>query len=106
MPFISADGTIVEAELTNVCILYDPTDGNVIHRHEVVTFPGGMKDEADKVEATAYRVAAQLGHDISRLKALHVAPGTYVSHMDYAVDTKAVRLVVRAESPFMQSSTS
>jgi len=79
-------GKTLEPESIKSCVLYDPSDGRIVHQHEVVNFPGAKAVENEEIESKAVRLAAKLGHDISKLKALHLS-GAFPSDKRYRVDT-------------------
>jgi hypothetical protein len=85
-------GKALEVKSLQACILYDSDDGSVAHRHEVVNFADAVKTDAE-VQADAYRLASQLGLDVTRLKALIPPAGTYSSQKAYKLDVKSQELV-------------
>lgn len=85
-------GKALEVKSQQVCILYDPSDGSVAHRHEVVNFADATETDAE-VQADAYRLAGQLGFDVTKLKALIPPAGSYSSQKTYKVDVKSRELV-------------
>jgi hypothetical protein len=87
------NGQMLQAEAAGACFLYDAKDGRIIHQHEVINFPGAPRSEEKDIEAAATRVAAQMGHDTSGLKALHVKAGEYSPQKDYRVDISSGRLI-------------
>jgi len=52
-----AGGKVLEPQSMKSCILYDPSDGRIVHHHEVVSFPGANEVEEKEVETTTRRIA-------------------------------------------------
>jgi hypothetical protein len=86
-------GAMLEVESTRTCVLYDKNDGRIVHQHEVVNFRGAKRAEDTEVEAVASRMAAQLGHDVSNVKALHFSSDEYSTEKCYKIDTESLRLI-------------
>jgi hypothetical protein len=38
-------GQTLAPESIRICVLYDPSDGRIVHIHKVVTYPGGEDSE-------------------------------------------------------------
>ena len=69
-------------------------DGRIVHQHEVVNFRGAKRAGGTEVEAVAAsRMAAQLGHDVSNVKALHFSSDEYSTEKCYKIDTGSLRLI-------------
>ena len=91
------EGKKLAPEYERVCILYDPSDGHVVHRHTFTKFAGGKDMSEKEVEGRALEIARKRGHDVGKLKALHVSPTEHSNAKNYRIDTKSLRLV---EIPF------
>jgi hypothetical protein len=85
-------GKMLEPESTRTCFLYDPSDGRIVHQHEVINFPGARQVEDKEVESTTLRLAGKLGYDTSKLLTLHLS-GALPGDKLYKVDTKSRTLV-------------
>ena|SRR5581483_4090138 len=77
------------------CILYDKR-GNVVHRHQVVTFPGGRRINQSQMESRTLELAARAKGEVSGLKAIHVKEEEYDPSKLYKVDVKSKRLIEQA----------
>jgi|HubBroStandDraft_1064217.scaffolds.fasta_scaffold722137_1 protein-tyrosine-phosphatase len=94
---IVIDSKVVEAPPVRICLLYDKTDGRIIHGHKVLSFSKTKLTDKD-IEARALALAKQLGKDISNVKALHVQEKDFDQSAVYKVDTKKGTLV-KVEAP-------
>ena len=83
----------VTAEESDVCVLYDPKSGAIVHLHQQMTFPGGRKPSRAELEAQALQHAEKSRGTGLRLKALHVPAQQYEPTKCYKVHVKALRLV-------------
>jgi hypothetical protein len=92
-------GQTLAPESIQICVLYDPSDGRIVHTHKVVTYPGGKTVNEKQVEARAMELVAKTGVDTSKLRALQVPPEDYSPTAAYQVDTKSMRLVARTIPP-------
>lgn len=81
------------------CVVFDPTDGEIHHIHDVVTFEGGEAVSDYEVEQRALGLAAERGLDSSTLKTIHVDPEQLEPGRRYAVDPDRSALVPRSELP-------
>lgn len=86
-------GPLLEPESITACFLFEPKTGRIVHRHEVVNFPGATKPDAREIESEACRMAAAQGYDVAELKALVLSSRDYSSAKCYKVDPSALRLV-------------
>jgi hypothetical protein len=74
MHTIHSKGRAVPDDASRVCVLFDPSDGRIVHIHGV-TSPGGARSVTDEeLEQKAIENAQRLGHSTADLKALHVPP--------------------------------
>jgi hypothetical protein len=76
--------------------LYDAR-GRIHHMHHVVILEGARPQEPDALKREAVSHARSMGHDVSRLKALHVADLRELRAM-YRVDAKK-QVLVEIEPP-------
>jgi hypothetical protein len=83
----------LKPEDVKICVLYDPKDGRIAHHHMVSTFPGGQRVNEKEVERRTLALAASLGTDTSKLKALHVSEKDCDPSRRYKVDIKKLALV-------------
>jgi hypothetical protein len=81
---------------SNVCVIYDPRDGRIIHGHEFVGDGTGLFGPEGKKEREAQTLdGARRNHgDVSRLRVLHVPTDfRFAPNVGYRVDKKSGRLV-------------
>lgn len=76
-------------------VLHDD-EGNVRHLHSVTTLEGAHSRSLDEHEQDAHNIAQGFGHDVSKLRALHVDPLT-IGHAHVRVDVERGELVERKE---------
>ena len=70
------------------CVLYDPTDGSIVHTHTVVRFDRGSVPSAKQLESEARESLAKQPHHRAGLQALHVKPDELEREGEYRVDVK------------------
>jgi hypothetical protein len=87
-------GKALTPEVFEVCVVYDPSDGRIIHTHERVRFPGAVRKPEGDAGKDAMQIAAKLGHDTSKLQTLAVPPAEHDRRKPYKVDLKSKRIVV------------
>jgi hypothetical protein len=83
---------MLEPDSIRSCFLYDPSNGRIVHHHEVINFPGARQVDDEELESTTPRLAAKLGHDTSKLQTLHLS-GSFSGDKSYKIDTKSRTLV-------------
>ena len=88
---------VAVAEDQKLCVLYDPSNGAIVHTHWVTTLPGGRKIDEAELEKRIRERAAFRGRDVQGLKVLHVDPSEYKQGTRYQVDTKAGKLTKRSK---------
>jgi hypothetical protein len=77
-----------------VCVIYDPANGRVLHTHEHLTYAGASKVPESHVEAEALAVLARGGKaDVSGLGVVHLQPGEYKRGVRYRVELASGRLI-------------
>jgi hypothetical protein len=81
-----------EAESIKTCVLYDPSDGHIVHTHQVVILPGARNVGDSEVESRAFAIAKKVGRDVSKVRALHISSKDYAENINYKVDVKSLRL--------------
>lgn len=74
MQTIYFKGKPVGDEASKICVLFDPSDGRVVHVHGVTSLNGSPTVSDAELEQKAIENAERLGHSTSELKALHVPP--------------------------------
>lgn len=87
---------------SRVCLVYDPSDGRIVHGHEFVGEGSGVFGaEGNQERERETLEGARRNHgDVSRLRVFHVpADFLFASNVAYRVDTKAGRLVERYKWP-------
>jgi hypothetical protein len=85
-------GKMLEPESMRTCFLYDPSNGRIIHQHEVINFPGAREVDDKELESTTLRLAAKFGHDTSKVQTLLLS-GSFSGDKLYKIDTKSRALV-------------
>ena len=74
-------GSKLKVSATQAVAVYDPSNGRVVHWHEVVVFEGGKAVSREQAEQEATDAARRHGHDIGKLRTLHMSeppePGVY-----------------------------
>jgi len=80
-------------ESMDICVLYDSTNGRIMHIHRVATFAGAKKTSKPEIEARCLKVAKQLGHATEHLKTLHVPQEEFKPSTPYKVDVQKLKLV-------------
>ena len=77
-----------------ICVIYDPATGQIVHTHQHVTYPGGAKVTASEVEAEGLAVLGRrLKTDVKGLHTLHVDPKEYQEGSRYRIDPASQRLI-------------
>jgi hypothetical protein len=87
---------------SRVCVVYDPSDGRIIHGHEFVgAGPGVFAPDGNKERERETLEGARRNHgDVSHLRVFHVPPDfRFASNVVYRVDTKAGSLVEHYKWP-------
>ena len=88
---IGSGGKAPKVAATHVVAVYDPTDGRVVHLHEVVVFEGGKSISRGEAEREALEHAHRHGHPVERLKALWVHERPAGGHL--RVDVASGKLI-------------
>jgi hypothetical protein len=91
------NGTKPEAQ--QICVLYDPKDGRIIHHHMVLTYPRAQKVDEKEVERRAFKRAESFGTDTSKAKALHVSAKDINPSNRYKVDLASLKLAEIPKRP-------
>jgi hypothetical protein len=93
------ESTTGEKLVTEVCVLYDPRTGRIVHLHEFIGDGTGLwgPDAKDERERLTVEGAKRRHKDVDRLKALHVPRNVRMEpHVVYGVDLQSGKLVPRA----------
>jgi hypothetical protein len=87
----------VEVQSESTCVLYDPSTGQVMHSHEVITLKGGERPSEKDVESRAQAAARARGLNLSGLRAMHVAGRPMREPGEYKVDRerRSINLIQR-----------
>jgi hypothetical protein len=88
---------VAVVEDQKLCVLYDPSNGAIVHTHWVTTLPGGRVVGQAEMEKRIRERAAFRGRDVQEMKVLHVDPKDYEQGTRYQVDTKAGKLTKRSK---------
>ena len=89
-----------EAGATAIVLLYDPSDGRIVHGLHYEVDPGGKLPDQATLEQAAHEAAAVHARDadkplLPKLAALHADPKTFDLRRSYKVDP-AKRVLVGA----------
>ena len=76
-----------------VCVVYDPKDGRILHTHRRQVRSGGIKKKPDEVAVRALQLAGKCGHDTTRLEVLHVPSNGVGNGKSYKVDLSKRTLI-------------
>ncbi len=87
------EGRVPKVTSSNVCVLYDPIDGRIMHIHQTVVLAGAKAPAKGAVERKARALLQSRGIDASRAKALHVDKPKLRPDTHYEVDPGKERLV-------------
>jgi hypothetical protein len=77
----------------SLVMVYDPTDGHIVHEHHFVTSRGGVHPDQEAREALALEHARKSGHEISKVAMLSVKSGDFKHGSRYRVDVAQRQLV-------------
>jgi len=80
-----------------VCVVYDPTSGEIHHTHRVVTLEGGTEPSEKEIGDLALSLARSNREIETRtLEVLHVAGDALEPGRAYTVEPKTKSLIVKA----------
>jgi hypothetical protein len=94
---ITGTPQLPEPEAIHTLVVYDPKTGVIVHRHQVVTFPGAAKRSKEQLEARALEMARLQTGTKTPLAVLHVGAEPFSEPAVYVVDLKKKQLVKKAE---------
>jgi len=78
----------------DICVIYDPGSGRIVHTHQHVTYPGGAKVTAKEVEAEGLAaLGRRLKTDVKGFKTIHVDSKEYEEGSRYRIDPSSHRLI-------------
>ena len=83
---------VAVVEDQKLCVLYDPSNGAIVHTHWVTTLPGGRVVGQAEMEKRIRERAATRGRDVQKMKVLHLDPNEYKQGTRYRVDLEARKL--------------
>lgn len=75
------------------CLLYDPTDGRIVHFHQVVTMEGAAEVSDEQVKERTVMLARERGLKTSNLGIMRVEPSAIRSSRHYAVNPSTKELI-------------
>jgi hypothetical protein len=76
------------------CVVYDPANGRICHRHSVVTFVGGREPTQDQISADALHALMSLPNPpVGEIHVLHVDHDAFKPGKRYRVDPHHKTLV-------------
>jgi hypothetical protein len=85
--------------------LYDPADGRIVHMHHTIRFEGADERREEEQVQQATETARRLGHDVQRIKSLHVRDFK-MSPRAYRVDVGRQVLVEEPPPPLWDRTPS
>ena len=91
MDITASKGTSVPEKVFTM-VVYDD-GGKVVHKHIMVTFPGGKRYEQQEREARALHLARKGQRESTALQVLHIEQNDIEEGFHYSVDTTRKRLV-------------
>jgi len=83
---MKANSPMPETVSDKICVLYDPSDGRIVHTHRSTTLASGKIKSDEEIEARAREIATEAGHDVKALHILHLAPEAYDASKMLVVD--------------------
>lgn len=90
---ITATPQLPEPEAIHTLVVYDAKTGAIVHRHQVVTFPGAPKRTKEQLEARALEMARLQTGTKKSLAVLATDAEAVSEPAEYAVDVTKRRLV-------------
>jgi hypothetical protein len=78
-----------------ICVLYNPSNGRIVHVHRTTILAGGKLKTDEEVELRAKENAAAAGHHVETLDILHLPAEAYDTSKFFVVDVVEKRLVER-----------
>lgn len=81
-----------------ICVLYNPSNGRIVHVHRSTVLAGGKLETDEEVAVHAKENAAAAGHLVEALEILHLSPEAYDASKFYMVDIEEKRLVERQKT--------
>lgn len=90
---ITASPQLPEPEEIHTMVVYDAKTGRIVHRHQVVTFPGAPKKTKEQLQARAIEMARSRAGTTKALAVLHANSEMFTEPIEYRVDLKKKRLV-------------
>src|SRR6266567_8086392 len=86
-------GEVLHPLSHEICAIYDPRDGRIVHVHETMRWPGSSDSGRHDFEARSLEMAAEHGHEVSRLKTMRLDPATLDPTKHYKLDPKSLRRI-------------
>lgn len=94
---IMGAGVKLKQRSIQTVVVYDPTDGRIVHTHHVIVLEGANMSPAKKVEQAALMLAEKAGNDRSKMAVLNLGSRSMDRRYRYRVDPKK-RSLVRAQA--------
>jgi hypothetical protein len=91
------NGNVATPDDQKLCVLYDPSNGAIVHAHWVTTLSGGRVVDQAEMEKRIRERAASRGRDVQGMKVLHVDPNEYKQGTRYRVDLEVCKLAKLSE---------
>jgi hypothetical protein len=93
------NGEEAPPDSTNICVLYEPKGGKIVHLHGHTTFKVGQKLTHQEMEMNARLRLEALGRSSENLRALQVSDADFDPSVVYRVDLVNKALVVHLKPP-------
>lgn len=103
MKTLFVKGKPVDDKSSQVCVLFDPKNGRVVHVHGVTALHGGKKSSEAELEKDATEHAKAFGHSVAGLKALHVPISAIRERGAFKVNAQGTNLEMAPRTPMRAS---
>jgi hypothetical protein len=97
------NGEEAPPDSTNICVLYEPKGGKIVHIHGHTAFKVGQKLTLKEMETTARLRLEALGRSSEKLRALQVSDAGFDPSVVYRVNLVNKALVVHLKPPARRS---
>ena len=98
-------GQVLEPESHELCAVYDPKNGRIMHVHEIVRWPGAVDRTKTDVQARALEMAAKHGLEVGRFKTLRLDPAAFDRRKRYRIEPKSLRLIELERTPPLRGAS-
>jgi hypothetical protein len=95
-------GKPLDDAASQVCVLYDPKDGRVVHVHGATAIRKERALSRAELEKRAMQNASAFGHSVAGLKALHVPVSAIQQRGTLKVEGEALVVSSHASAPIKE----